>query len=595
MTEGVIPPRDRTPRAMPPLRESPSEEALIREAQRGDVGAFEQLVRRHAGLVFSIARSRMPDHGSAEDLFQEVFLRVHLNLHQLRDPSRFAPWLARLTRNLAAEWLRRGQRRSQLVPMVPMDEAVSQQVPDTQTEGAREIMEREEQITALHGAIDRLPPDLRELVWLHSVEGMSQVEISTRLGVTQATVSRRLRHALDAMRAHPPLREMAPALRTPGHVVTRTVGLIAVASAMSGAARAALVTAAAASAPSVKIGSLGPVSILAAKLAAGGTAMGMGKAAIAVATLAVAGFVVHGQLSEKGDGGTSSPVTQAWSAAPADADVSLSPVTQAWSVTSAEPAVSLSGPVELVWRRDLGEEHRIRSVERVTLNTRPDTSEIPPQHREGLNEREYVHRVTEGSADGSVIVELVEFDAEGSPTGVRQTMWIDPVGRITRIDEFRSPLDESQRLFMETVSMALSGFPEGPISPGESWTRQITNPRFPEAQVVAVSTLERLEERSGQVVAVVQREMDLEIPGAIPWPSLVDNDPGMQAEMSGVRAHTTMESHLLLDGMIPIHEVYQVVLGSNAHVTGQTSDGPLDVTGSITVHIDGEMNLLEGD
>ncbi|MBN1475503.1 sigma-70 family RNA polymerase sigma factor [Candidatus Sumerlaeota bacterium] len=178
---------------MTPQPECPGEEALIREAQRGDAGAFEQLVRRHAGLVFSIARSWMPDHGGAEDLFQEVFLRVHLNLHQLRDPARFAPWLARLTRNLAAEWLRRGLRRSQLVAMVPMDDEAVSQVPDTQMKGAREIMEREEQIAALQRAIGHLPPDLRELVWLHSVEGMSQVEISTRLGVTQATVSRRRR------------------------------------------------------------------------------------------------------------------------------------------------------------------------------------------------------------------------------------------------------------------------------------------------------------------------------------------------------------------------------------------------------------------
>ncbi|MBN1475502.1 hypothetical protein JXA47_01990 [Candidatus Sumerlaeota bacterium] len=302
----------------------------------------------------------------------------------------------------------------------------------------------------------------------------------------------------------------------------------------------------------------------------------MGKAAIAVAAIAAAGFLAHSQMSDE------------------EESVASSSITQAESATSAEERIPLPGPVKLVWHRDPGEVHRVHSVERVTMDARPDTPEIPAQHQEGINESVYIHRVTETGDDGSVVVEMVEYDVDGSPTGVRRVMWVEPPGRITRVDEVRGDSDVSQRLFTETVAMALSGFPEGPILPGESWTQEIVNPRFPEARVVAVSTLERLEERAGRAVAVISREMNLEIPTAIPWPSMVDNDPSMHAEISGVRAHTTMESQLLLDGMVPLQEIYQVELESRAHVTGQTPDGPLDITGSVALRIEGEMNLIPG-
>jgi hypothetical protein len=126
------------------------------------------------------------------------------------------------------------------------------------------------------------------------------------------------------------------------------------------------------------------------------------------------------------------------------------------------------------------------------------------------------------------------------------------------------------------------------ISPGESWTHEISNPRLPSARGVVVNTLERLDERSGQVVAVVRREMDLEIPDPLPWPT-------MGADLLNMRAHMSMESHLLLDGMVPLREIYEVEIESRAHVTGQSPDGPLDITGSISLRIEGEMNLISGD
>ncbi|MBN1478259.1 RNA polymerase sigma factor, partial [Candidatus Sumerlaeota bacterium] len=190
-----------------------SDARLVQLARAGDVRAFERLIERHAGLVYTIARARLGSHEMAEDLVQEVFLRVHLNIHRLDDPHKLAPWLARLARNLAIDWQRRGLRRSQIVPMVSLDaQEQPLQVPDTQTQGVRETMEAEDQRRAVQRAIDRLPPDQREVVLLHYSEGMKQVEIAERLGVRPNRVHRLLRRGLSAMRGtvEPTLREAAP-------------------------------------------------------------------------------------------------------------------------------------------------------------------------------------------------------------------------------------------------------------------------------------------------------------------------------------------------------------------------------------------------
>ena len=93
---------------------------LIRLARRGDVRAFEQLIGRYFDMVHSIAYVRMRHRQTAEDLAQEVFLRVFLHLGGIRDPGHFSAWVAQVTRNLAFHWQRKERRRSSLVAMVPL-------------------------------------------------------------------------------------------------------------------------------------------------------------------------------------------------------------------------------------------------------------------------------------------------------------------------------------------------------------------------------------------------------------------------------------------------------------------------------------------
>src|SRR5687768_3596643 len=81
-----------------------SEEGWVRSAQAGDAEAFAGLVRRYFGSVYAVAYGILANREAAEDLAQEVFLRVFLNLKSLRDARTFGPWVLRAARNLAFDW-----------------------------------------------------------------------------------------------------------------------------------------------------------------------------------------------------------------------------------------------------------------------------------------------------------------------------------------------------------------------------------------------------------------------------------------------------------------------------------------------------------
>ncbi|MBN1477470.1 RNA polymerase sigma factor [Candidatus Sumerlaeota bacterium] len=292
-----------------------SDAALVRAARAGETASFASLVERHFGLVHFIALARLSDAEAAEDLAQEVFLRAFVSLGSLRHPERFPAWLAQITRNLAINWLRRDQRRSELVPLVPLD-SVAETAADARTKGGRERMVAQEQSDALRRALADLSPDLREMVLLHFAENLTQHQIAERLGVNQTTVSRRIQRALTAMRGalEPALRESAPRLRPAHGAAVKTIAVITAAGAMSATAKATLAATAAASGGSATAakasgvaGLLGLIQSIPALVAGGGAAMGAGKGIAAV--VAVGAIAGGAYIYTSGGGGSGSPST----------------------------------------------------------------------------------------------------------------------------------------------------------------------------------------------------------------------------------------------------------------------------------------------
>lgn len=225
-----------------------TDEDLLRRFREGDQEAFGLLIHRHHGVVYAIAYARLRDVEAAEDLVQEVFLRAFVQHQSLRDGSRFAPWVCRMARNLAIDWLRRGETRSRLIPLVPMEESVMATVPEADKPTAVEVASHRQEMELAEEALRQLAPGERELVLLHFTEGMSRSDIARHLGVHPSTAGRQLDAALAKMRGsvEKTLRRAAPALRPRTVAVARTATLVATFAALAPQAQAAIAAKAAA-------------------------------------------------------------------------------------------------------------------------------------------------------------------------------------------------------------------------------------------------------------------------------------------------------------------------------------------------------------
>jgi len=78
---------------------------LVLKAQQGDDSSFNQLVQKYQTLVYKVALRYVKNHADAEDLTQETFIRAFLNLHQLKEPEKFAGWLRKIAENISKRWM----------------------------------------------------------------------------------------------------------------------------------------------------------------------------------------------------------------------------------------------------------------------------------------------------------------------------------------------------------------------------------------------------------------------------------------------------------------------------------------------------------
>ena len=163
---------------------------LIERCVDGDEAAWEDLVRTHTRRVYSICLRFTGNQSEAQDITQEVFLRLFRSLHSFRSAEgSFTVWLGRLTRNLLIDHYRRSRTdrlTDSLDDQLPVLEARSADVRADALLASREAGEM------LQQALGRLSPDLRETVILRDLEGLEYREISEVLKVPEGTVKSRL-------------------------------------------------------------------------------------------------------------------------------------------------------------------------------------------------------------------------------------------------------------------------------------------------------------------------------------------------------------------------------------------------------------------
>ena len=172
-----------------PVPQPLTDASLVLAAREGDRAAFGGLYSRYARMVHGILLARVPAP-EVDDLVQDVFLRAMPRIRDLRDVSRFGPWLAAITRNRANDYHRQSRGTAGITDSLSEDEA---ELPARSTAPDAEAS----MILAL---VRSLPEAYRETLILRLAEGMTGPEIAARTGLTAGSVRVNLHRGMQQLR-----------------------------------------------------------------------------------------------------------------------------------------------------------------------------------------------------------------------------------------------------------------------------------------------------------------------------------------------------------------------------------------------------------
>src|ERR1044071_1838971 len=181
---------------------SAEDAALVRAAQKGDMGAFEELVARHRDKVYARAFSMVRNEEDAIDLSQEAWVKPWQRLKQFQGDSSFFPWRTRIVINLCLDKLRK-QKRERAESIENLEEesgGVERQMP-TVTVNPTERLERSELRQRIDKALGQLSYEHRTVLILHEFEELEYKEIAKRMQCSIGTVMSRLFYARRKMAA----------------------------------------------------------------------------------------------------------------------------------------------------------------------------------------------------------------------------------------------------------------------------------------------------------------------------------------------------------------------------------------------------------
>jgi RNA polymerase sigma-70 factor (ECF subfamily) len=182
---------DPPPGAIQAIDAAASDAALVERARTGDRWAAEALYRRHAGDAMRLAMFLLGRRSDAEDAVQDAFVAALGKLANLREPAAFARWLMRIVANAARARL----RHRRLLSWLGLDGGGDDDVALERHAAPGVTAEHRAELAWLDGAL-RAMPDRERLPWvLRHVEGWELHDIARALGISLATVKRRLRAA----------------------------------------------------------------------------------------------------------------------------------------------------------------------------------------------------------------------------------------------------------------------------------------------------------------------------------------------------------------------------------------------------------------
>ena len=193
---------------------APTIDDIILRCLRGDQDAWDTIVRQHWRRVFNIAYKFVGRHDLAEDLTQDVFLKLYRSLDTFDRRANFQTWLVSVSRNLCIDHYRSVRKERETVNRDIDPATLSPAAPGPSPHAE---LEHKDRVALLRTALEALPPTLRTAVLLRDIQERTYHEIATDLRLPEGTVKSRInRGRLELARHIRRLREEQDAARKTG-------------------------------------------------------------------------------------------------------------------------------------------------------------------------------------------------------------------------------------------------------------------------------------------------------------------------------------------------------------------------------------------
>src|SRR5512145_329687 len=192
-------------------RASPSDAELIERCLRKDNSAWDLAIARYRRKVFHIAYKFTGKHDEAEDLSQEIFLKLFRSLDRFNRDADFGTWLSSVARNYCIDRYRARKREREVL----VEDAVAYDLAPAVSGNPYRALEERDRSSLVRRGLDQLPGKLREAVILRDLQGLSYQEMASRLALPEGTVKSRINRGSEELarlllRAQQPARRQAP-------------------------------------------------------------------------------------------------------------------------------------------------------------------------------------------------------------------------------------------------------------------------------------------------------------------------------------------------------------------------------------------------
>lgn len=168
--------------------------ASIQETLNNNTEAFSVIVKRYTPILYSLSYKILGYTDEAEDIVQEIFLKVFASLHKFKIENRFLPWIYTIALNHLRSFKKK-RSRQQKIRLVHIDKENSAELCDTRQSDPAHLLVNKEAETYAWKALKKLKPEYREVFILRDLEGLSVKEVSTILNIPEGTVKTHLHRA----------------------------------------------------------------------------------------------------------------------------------------------------------------------------------------------------------------------------------------------------------------------------------------------------------------------------------------------------------------------------------------------------------------